>query len=407
MPNVQTPFNHLSRRMEGVSESATLRLNARVGELKAQGVDVINLTAGEPDFSVPEAAKQAVREALDANRSKYTPAPGIPELRQAVADKTNAQQPSVAATTRWKGADVIVTNGGKQAIFNAMMVLLDEGDEVLIPAPYWVSYPAMVRICGATPRIVPTRFEDRFKLTPESLRAALTARTRMLLLNSPSNPTGSMYTRAEFQALAQVLEESPMGRQVIVLSDEIYDRIALGNIPFCSFLESAPSLRERVVTLNGMSKSAAMTGWRIGWSVAPQWITQAMITLQGQSTSNINSLAQWASLAALRLPESAFAEQVSRYRQRRDLCLEILQKSGKIKAMAPDGAFYVFAGIGGALKPGEDSIGFAERLLDGAKVAVVPGAPFGEPEFIRLSFATDEKTLAEGCRRLVDYLAHA
>lgn len=401
----QTPFiPKLAKRLEGVSESATLKLNAAVQAMKAQGIDVVNLTAGEPDFNVPEAAKKAVIDALSANRSKYTPAAGIPELRAAVADKTNAQQPEVARVAAWKGADVIITNGGKQALFNAFLALLNPGDEVLIPSPYWLSYPEMVKLAGGIPKFIAAPFSQGFKIHPAQLKAALTPKVKMIVFNSPSNPTGATYTREEYAALGRVLTENPGAENIWIMSDEIYDRILLGDRPFCSFLSACPELRERTITVNGMSKSAAMTGWRVGWTVAPSAVTQGMITLQGQSTSNVNALAQWASLAALKLPESDFASQVASYRKRRDLCLETLRKSGKIKLFAPEGAFYVFLGIGSCLQPGEDSFGFAERLLEKAKVAVVPGTPFGEPEFVRISFATDERSLEEGCRRLVQFV---
>lgn len=391
----------LAKRLEGVSESATLKLNAMVQTMKAQGIDVVNLTAGEPDFNVPEAAKKAVFDAVNANKSKYTPVAGIPELRQAIADKTNAQQPSVAAKQPWKPTDVVVTNGGKQGLFNAFMAMLDPGDEVIISTPYWLSYPEMVRICGGTPKFIHAPFSQGFKITPEQLRGALGPKVKAIVLNSPSNPTGAMYSKEEFAALGRVLEEAP---NVWVISDEIYDRIILGKTPFCSFAEAAPQLRDRVITCNGMSKSAAMTGWRVGWTVAPQMITQAMGILQGQCTSNVNALAQWASVAALKLPESDFKAQVDSFRSRRDLCLEILARAGKIELSTPDGAFYVFIGVGKVLKPGEDAFGFAERLLQEGKVAVVPGTPFGEPGFIRISFATDERSLQEGCQRIVKFL---
>jgi aspartate aminotransferase len=376
--------------------------------MKAKGLDIVNLTAGEPDFPVPPAAKDAVRAALDADRSKYTPSSGIPELREAVAAKTNAQQPALSATQPWKAADVIVTNGGKQALFNSFLALLDPGDEVLIPSPFWLSYPEMVKLAGGTPRLIHAPFSQGFKITPAQLRSALSSgKVRMLVLNSPSNPTGAMYTRAEFAALGQVLLTSPDAEGVWVISDEIYDRIVYnerGDLPFVSFLDAVPGLRDRTITVNGMSKSAAMTGWRIGWSVAPQLVTQGMNTLQGQSTSGINALAQWASVAALKLPESDFASQIASFRKRRDLCLEILGKASKMDLFTPAGAFYAFVGVGKYLQPGEDSMKFAERLLEGAKVAVVPGAPFGEPDWLRLSFATDERTLREGCERIVKFL---
>ncbi len=395
----------LSKRLDGVSESATLRLNAAVQALKAKGVDVVNLTAGEPDFGVHEAAKKAVVEALAANRSKYTPVAGIPELRQAIADKTNAQQPSLKQP--WKAADVVVTNGGKQAIFDALFALLNSGDEVLIPAPYWLSYPEMTKLCGGTPKIIDAPFKQDYKITPEQLKAALSPRTKVLILNSPSNPTGAMYSRQELRALGEALLSAPGAGNVWVISDEIYDQVILGDVPFCSFLEAVPELRDRTVTVNGMSKSAAMTGWRIGWSVAPPVLTQAMSTLQGQSTSGINALAQWASVAALKLPPSEFAPHLEAYRRRRDLCLEILRKAAKMEIFPPAGAFYFFVGIRAYLRAGEDSIAFAERLLEGAQVATVPGTPFGEPTCLRLSFATDEKSLREGCERLVKFLSNA
>jgi aspartate aminotransferase len=404
-----TNVSPLSRRLDGVSESATLKLNAAVQSMKAQGVDVVNFTAGEPDFWVPDAAKEAVVEALKANRSKYTPVPGIPELREAVAKKTNVQQPSLAKSRPWKASDVIVSNGGKQALFNTFLALIDNGDEVLIPAPYWLSYPEMVKLTGGVPVFLPAPLSQGFKLKPEQLAAALVGRSggptkvKLLVLNSPSNPTGAAYTREEYAALGEVLLRTPGAERVWVLTDEIYDRILLGDQPFCSFLEAVPTLRDRCVTVNGLSKSAAMTGWRIGWSIAPEAVTRGISTIQGQSTSGINSLAQYAAVAALGLPESMFTAQIESFRKRRDICLEILGAVSGLELFKPDGAFYLFVGVKNFLREGEESIAFAERLLEGAKVAVVPGTPFGEPDFIRLSFATDERTLVEGCRRMAKF----
>jgi aspartate aminotransferase len=375
-----------------------------VQSMKAQGIDVVNLTAGEPDFTVPEEAKKAVIDALNANKSRYTPAAGVPELREAVARKTNLQQPRVAKTQPWKASEVVITNGGKQALFNSFLALLNEGDEVLIPSPFWLSYPEMVKLAGGKPKMLQAPFSQQFKITPAQLKAAITPKTKVLVLNSPSNPTGVMYSREEFHALAEVLL-SPECGQVWVISDEIYDRITFGSVEFTSFLDCAPELRERTVTVNGMSKSAAMTGWRIGWSVAPAELTSAMITLQGQSTSNINALAQWASVAALKLPDTYFKQNAEVYLRRRNLALEILKKTPKIEVVTPDGAFYIFLGVKSFLKGGEDSFGFAERLLNEAKVAVVPGTPFGEPGFVRLSFALDDRSLQEGCERISKFLS--
>lgn len=397
-------------RMDKIQESTTLRLNALVQSMIASGEDIVNLTAGEPDFAVPEVAKAAVRLALDQNRSKYTPVAGVSELRELIAAKTNRQQPSVAASWRpWKGSDVVVSNGGKHALFNTLMCLLDPGEEVLIPSPYWLSYPDMVQIAGGIPKFIKTSAATSFKITPESLRSALREGTKgkvkALILNSPSNPTGMMYTKEEFTELGNVLLSAPGAENVWVISDEIYDGIVFGEVPFASFLESSPELHPRCVTINGMSKSAAMTGWRVGWTVAPPDLTEAVSKLQGQSTSGINSLAQWASVAALKLPESAYAPQRKLFHERRDMALEILEKSGTMEIVPPQGAFYFFLGVGRCFRKGEDSVSFAERLLKEAKVAVVPGAPFGDDGFVRLSFATESRLLQEGCRRIVDYMA--
>ncbi len=394
----------ISSRLDGVSESATLKLNAAVQAMKAQGIDIVNLTAGEPDFPVHDVAKKAAIDAVNANRSKYTPVGGIPELRQAIADKTNAQQPTLARIQPWKPSDVLVTNGGKQAIFDALFALLNPEDEVIIPAPYWLSYPEMTQLCGGTPRVIEAPFAQGYKITPEQLKKAITPKSKVFILNSPSNPTGAMYSASEMRALGDVLLKTPGAERIWVISDEIYDQVVLDRIPFCSFLEAAPELRDRTVTVNGMSKSAAMTGWRVGWSVAPSIVTSAMSTLQGQSTSGINAPAQWASVAALKLSPSETQPQIEAYKRRRELCLEILRKAPKMELFPPAGAFYLFIGVRAYLKPGEDSIGFAERLLDGAKVAAVPGTPFGEPTCLRLSFASDDKSLREGCERLVKFL---
>lgn len=395
----------LSQRLDGVSESATLRLNSLVQQLKKEGKPVINLTAGEPDFEPPTEALNAISESLKKGRSKYTPVPGIPELREAVASKTNKQQPSVTKMFKpWAPGNVVVSNGGKQSLFNVMLALLNPGDEVIIISPFWLSYPDMARIAGGTPKLIRAKFEDGFKVKPAQLQAALGAKTKMIIINSPSNPSGVMYSAKELRALGEVVMNSPHGKNIWVVSDEIYDRTILSDVPFTSFLEACPELRDQTVTVNGMSKSAAMTGWRIGWTVAREDLTQALVTLQGQSTSGINALAQWASVAALALPEERFSEQVQRYKDRLKLVLDILSRSKKIEICRPEGAFYVFFGVGALLKPNEDSAHFAEELLKEAHVAVVPGAPFGEPQFVRISFATDEKSLQEGCSRIVQFI---
>jgi aspartate aminotransferase len=392
----------IAKRLNGVSESATLKLNALVQAMKARGEDIVNLTAGEPDFAPPEESKAAIRKAVDENRNKYTPVAGLPEIRERVAKKTNTQQPEVVALHgEWKASDVVISNGGKQAIFNVMMALLNPGDEVIIPAPYWLSYPEIVKLAEGVPVIISECIDKDFKVTVAQLRKAVTPRTKVLILNSPSNPTGATYTRADFVAIGKfIAEEAP---HVWVLSDEIYDRILFGTEPFVSFLDAAPQLRNRAVTVNGLSKSAAMTGWRVGWTVAPSELTQAILTLQGQSTSGINSLAQYAGIAALDLSEDKFAEMVAAFVRRRRMALEILAKAEKLKVVPPEGAFYVFLGVAAFLKAGEDSMHLSETLIREAKVAVVPGTPFGAPQWVRMSIAMDDDTLRKGCERLVKF----
>lgn len=396
--------SRLSKRLEGVSESATLKLNALVQALKKAGIPVVNLTAGEPDFFVPEPAKDAAIEAIRANRSKYTPVPGIPELRTLIAERTNLQQPSLARITPWKPENVVVTNGGKQALFNAFLSLLNPGDEVLIPAPYWLSYPEMVKLAGGVPRVIATSIQQGFKISSQQLKESLSPKVKAVIFNSPSNPTGALYSREEYAAIGNVLLNHPGAEDVWVVSDEIYDRITFAEEGFWSFLQCVPELHDRTVTINGMSKSMAMTGWRVGWSVAPEDITQAMMTIQGQSTSGINAPAQWASVAALKLSEGTFAYQVESFRQRRDKALEILKKAGKMEVRSPEGAFYFFVGIGAYLQKGETADDFAEKLLKKANVAVMSGVPFGAPNFVRLSFAVDPVSLQDGCERIVEFL---
>lgn len=387
------------RRLQQLSESVTLKLNARVKELQASGADVVNLTAGEPDFAPPMEVLEATLDAVRAKKNKYTPVQGIRELCERVARKTVRQQPGLKE--KWSADHVVVSNGGKHALFNTMLALIDEGDEVVIPAPYWLSYPEMVRVAGGVPVAVETTLQDHFLLQPEVLRAALNERTRMLILNSPSNPTGAVYSEREFEALGEVLKDFP---NVWIVSDEIYDRIHYGEPEFCSFLKACPELQDRTVTVNGMSKAFALTGWRVGWSVCQKELRQAIVALQGQSTSGINILAQEGSVAGLDLDDHYFDLSLERYRSRRDLCLEILGKSGKLEVFPPRGAFYAFVGVGQCLRDGETAVGFAERLLEAAQVAVVPGDAFGDPRSVRISFAVGDDVLKEGCKRLIQFV---
>lgn len=399
----ESSFFKVSDRLRDVSESATLKLNAQAQALAARGIDVVNLTAGEPDFNVPEAAKAAAIEAIRNNLSKYTPVTGVPELKKLIAEKTNRQQPALAARSPWKPSNVIVTNGGKQALFNILFASVNPGDEVLIGAPFWLSYPEMVKACEGKPVIVATDVRSRYKLTAQSLEKAITPKTKWLILNSPSNPTGVMYSKSELRALGEVLL-SAKGRNVGVITDEIYDRLVFSREPFCSFLEANPELAARTVTVNGLSKSAAMTGWRLGWAVASEPIIQAMQVIQGQSTSGVSSLTQAAAIAALQIPESEFASWLESFRSRRDLvCKTLKTRSPNLSAIEPDGAFYVWIDISSALLPAEDSMSFCAKLLDEAQVAVVPGGPFGDDRAIRISFALKVERLTEALDRLTRF----
>ncbi len=389
----------LSNRVKNLQESATLKINATVNRMKQEGQSVYNLTAGEPDFPPPEAAKKAVIEAVEKNLSKYTPTPGLLELRDWIAKKTNEVQPALSHQP-WKASNVIVTNGGKQAIFDCVLALIDRGDEVIIPAPFWLSYPEMVKAAEGTVKVIETSFELSYKMTAKQLEQAINPQTKLVILNSPSNPTGALYTEQEQKELGDVLARFP---KVWVLSDEIYDRIDFEPGTWKSFLQVNPGLRERTITVNGLSKSGSMTGWRIGWSVTPDSLTPALIALQGHSTSGICSLAQAAAIATLKLPEGWFEHQRRQYLHRRDLTLEILRKSTKMKVLVAQGAFYLFIDVKAALREKENADGFAERVLRDIQVAVVSGVDFGAPTSVRISFATDEATLREACSRLVSY----
>ncbi|MBU6154541.1 MAG: pyridoxal phosphate-dependent aminotransferase [Bdellovibrionales bacterium] len=390
----------ISSRVRNLKESSTLRVNALVNRMKAEGKEVFNLTAGEPDFPPSEAAKNAVLEAVAKNQSKYTPTAGIPELRELIAKKTNSQQSAISVSRPWRASDVVVTNGGKQAIFNAIFALVDSGDEVVFGAPFWLSYPEMVKAAGGTSVVIETRAETGYRIQPEQLERAISEKTKLLILNSPSNPTGSVYAKDDLRALGEILKKHPT---VWVLSDEIYDRIEFVKGVWVSFLDANPELRDRTVTVNGLSKSGAMTGWRVGWSITPESLTPALISLQGHSTSGICSLSQAAAIASLKLSHSDFEPQRLEYLNRRNLALEVLRKSAKIKAYEPAGAFYLFVDCGALLKDDQDANGLAERVLQEAKVAVVSGVDFGAPKCIRISFATDPSTLREGCERLVRF----
>lgn len=385
-----------SKKINNLQESATLKINAIVNQLKKEGKEVYNLTTGEPDFNVSQEVKNAVIEALNKNLSKYTPTPGILELRELIAKKTNAQQ---NLPKPWLANNVMVSNGGKQAIFNTILALVDKEDEVIIPSPYWLSYPEMVKVAEGTVCALTTSFESNYKITPSQLKEAISDRTKLFILNSPSNPTGALYTQPELKALGEVLKKHP---QVYILSDEIYDLIDYNN-NWSSFLKACPELQNRTITINGLSKSGAMTGWRIGWSVCSEFLAQKLNALQGHSTSGICSLSQAAGVAALSLPDDFFFTYLSIYQKRKSLGLEILNTSSKIKTFNPAGAFYFFLDLSKIL-PTQNASYFCEKLLESTGVAAVSAVDFGYDKGIRLSFATSEDILIPALSLLVDFV---
>jgi len=382
----------------------TLAVIGKVGALKAAGVKVIDLGAGEPDFPTPQYIKEAAIKAIEENFTKYTPANGIPQLRAKIAEKLKKEN-----NLTYSPNEVIVGAGGKQEIYNAVQVLIQEGDEVIIPAPYWVSYPDIVILAGGKPVIVQTREEDDFKLAPEALSGALTNRTKMLILNSPHNPTGTVYSKKDLQELAEVLST----REIHILSDEVYEYLIYTGEPHTSIANISPRMKDRTILVNSFSKTYSMTGWRIGYAAGPREIIDAMNLLQGQATSNPNSIAQKAALAALSGGEKELQEMVSSFRKRRDYTIEQLNRIPGIHCNLPEGAFYAFFSISNFVgrKFGDVEITgclkFAEILLDKAQVAVVPGISFGAPNYIRLSYATSMDEIKEGLSRLRELLITA
>lgn len=390
-----------SERIMQVEPSATLAISARAKALKNEGVDVVSFGAGEPDFDTPESVVEAAVTALREGKTRYTPASGLPALRAAIAEDYKRRGRSVA------GEQVVVTVGGKQALYNATQVLFDDGDEVIVPAPYWVSYPAQLRLAGATPKIVTTGVEDRYKLVPEKLREALAgANVRGLILCSPSNPTGATYTTEELKALAEVLREFP---EVVVFFDAIYDRIFYEGEVAPDLVAVAPDLEDRVITFNGFSKTYSMTGWRLGYAVGPKEVIAKMGILQSQSTSNATSFAQYGALEALKLDDESIRDRRDAFQRRRDLIVGRLQAMDGVACPSPNGAFYVFPDFGDhlAAKGGrfEDDMALTKYLLEEAQVAVVPGTAFGAPGGLRLSYAMDDATIAEGLDRIEAALA--
>ncbi len=393
--------NQLSDRINSLPISETLAMAAKARELKAQGKDIISLSLGEPDFNTPDFIKEAAIQAIHDNYSTYSPVDGYLDLKEAICRKFKRDNNLV-----YQPNQVVVSTGAKQSIANIAMVLLNPGDEVLLPAPYWVSYSAISILVEATYKEIPSTIETDFKITPEQLEAAITPKTKMIFFNSPNNPSGTVYSEAEYRALAKVLEKYP---NIYVLSDEIYEHINYGE-PIFSFA-AIENMYDRTITVNGVAKAFAMTGWRIGYIGAPDWIAKACNKVQGQITSGANSIAQRATIAALNAPVSKIQYMVDEFKKRRDMVLELLGAIDGFKLNIPGGAFYVFPDIsaffGKEIKGHkiETADNFSMFLLEEANIATVTGDAFGAPNCIRISYAASEDQLREAIKRIKDALS--
>lgn len=391
---------NLANRLKSIKPSPTLALNAKAKALAAQGVDVASLVAGEPDFDTPEFIKQAAIEALRQGFTKYTPTAGIPELREAICAKLERDNRLTY------GPDQIqVSVGAKQAIYNTFQALLNEGDEVIILAPYWVSYPEMVQLAGGKPVFVETREENGFAPDPDAIRRALSPRTKALVLNSPSNPSGAVFSRAALEGIAQAVR----GHDCLIISDDIYEKL-LYEGEFLNIGNVAPDLVPRLVVINGMSKAFSMTGWRLGYAAGPKWLISGMQMVQDQSTSNAPSFTQKAAVAALKGPQDIFLPMVQEYRGRREMMVDALNSMPGVRCRRPEGAFYVLPNVRGLFgrlykgEPVQSAMQISELLLNDFRVAAMPGTPFGAEGYIRMSFATSREQLRKGLERFRDFV---
>lgn len=392
----------LSKRLEGLEESATLAITAKAKALKAAGRDIIGFGAGEPDFDTPEHIKQAAIKAIMDGQTKYTPVGGIPQLKDAIIGKFEADN-----SLKYSRDEILVSCGGKHSLFNFFQAVLDPGDEVVIPAPYWVSYPVMVSLAGGTPRIVKTTDTGGFKMTPEDFEGSVTPRTKVVVVNSPSNPTGAAYTAEELAGLAEVA----LKYNILIVTDEIYEKLTYDGFESSSIASLSDEVKKISIVMNGVSKTYSMTGWRIGYAAGPADIIKAMTNIQSQSTSNPASISQWAALEAITGPQDAVSVMRTEFARRRDKMVGALNAIEGVSCFNPQGAFYCFPNVsacygkshGGGVIGG--SIELAAWLLDSAGVAVVPGEPFGDDSFVRLSYATSMDNVLNGVKRMGDALA--
>ena len=391
----------LSDRLQRLAPSATLAMSQKSSEMKAQGIDVINMSVGEPDFNTPDHIKEAAKKAVDDNFSRYSPVPGYPDLRKAIVAKLKNEN-GLDYTVN----EVLVSNGAKQSVCNTVMALVNDGEEVIIPAPYWVSYPQMVKLAGGVPVIVEAGFDQNFKMTPEQLEAAITPKTRMIILCSPSNPTGSVYSKAELEALSEVIKKH---EDLFVLADEIYEHI--NYIGHHESVAQFPGMKERSIIVNGVSKAYAMTGWRIGYIAAPEWIVKGCNKLQGQYTSGPCSVSQKAAEFAYISSQECVEQMREAFERRRDLIVKLAKDIPGLEVNVPEGAFYLFPKCSSFFgkKSGDtvinNSSDFAMYLLETAHVATVGGDAFGDPECFRMSYATSDENIIEAMRRIKEALA--
>ena len=381
----------ISERAAQLTPSLTLSIDSKAKAMKAEGIDVCGFGAGEPDFDTPEHIKAAAIEALQAGFTKYTPSSGIPELRQAISEKLQADN-----QVTYRASQIVVSNGAKHACYNAILATCQAGDEVVIPAPYWVSYPDMVRLAGAEPVIVPTSERNSWKMSAEDFENAMTPRTKMLILNSPCNPTGSVYTREEMQAIVDVATEE----DIYILSDEIYEKLVYDDVKHVSIASLSKEAYDLTITVNGFSKSYAMTGWRLGYMAAPEAVAKAVDSIQSHTTANPSSFSQRGGLAALKGDQQPLVDMREEFDMRRNYMFDRISKIPNITAIKPQGAFYILVNIS---QLGLSSQNFADRLLSKASVAVIPGAAFGDDRTVRLSYTTGIDIIKKGLDRFQDF----
>ena len=389
--------NRIAQRMTTLSPSLTLAISAKAKAMKAAGENVVSFGVGEPDFNTPEHIITAAKNALDNGHTKYTPSSGLLPLRKAICEKFQRDN-----NLSYEPSQIIVSNGAKHSIFNACYAVLEEGDEVIIPAPYWLTYPEVVKVCGATPVYLECKKENKFKFTAKELKSAITPKTKMLIFNSPSNPTGAVYNEAEVREIAKVCEEA----EIFVLADEIYEKLCYNGVKPFSIAACSEKMKDLTITVNGVSKTYAMTGWRVGYLAAPKDIAKAIDSFQSHATSNACSVSQYATIEALASSDEEIGAMVNVFAARREKLLGLIAEIDGVEAVEPDGAFYVMLVVGGLYgkscngKKIMNSIDFADALLDTEKVATVPGVSFGADDCVRLSYALGEADLEEGLKRI-------